>query len=469
MMRLLVVGAVVTLTLSGCTGQVPPPPPDRADMPAVELPADRDEAAVISALRRIDLCAVLRTAATSAGVAGYEAMAFSPSACTLRLRGDDQDRVTVGVSGLDSGRRLASPAVVLGGARAYTTKDTTACEIWFPLTFRLALDLRLDAPLCDRANKLAAGVAGALADPAGVAARPRWEACEVLRRATDAEVRIGNLDTCTPLDDPNLRIDFTYPTDVPTFNAKRTRVNGVDVWLETADPSSGPFCSLSWAPVRGQFVVRVAATTCAKAEPLVGPVDALMRQPPPDGVPQEPLLYPPDEPDREFAGDCAFADVGNLPPRACAPHVGGAAPDGGDALRASDEPGGACALARDAVTQEFGDQFRPVVVTPRGYFACYFVTPERVLQVEFSVRPDAAVSRLSGRGAREIEVAGHSGHVTPYNDGYRYRVAASTNADEPGVLELSVVPGPVVGAEVPGDAGDKAQAVLGDIVRKHFG
>jgi hypothetical protein len=475
MKRLLAAGCVAVFTLAGCTGgggsgTVPPPTIER---PAAELPKDRDEKAVIATLRRVDMCAVLDAAAAAAGTTGYTLRATSPTVCTMDIPTAGQPRsASLDVGILSSDERLHLPSTTLRGAKAYIETRDDYCRVHFPITFRLAIQIHTDSGPCAYAEKLATGVAAALADPTGVAAEPRWEACELLGLSTDVEpLEVGNLDGCSDSENLATVIELRNPLVFPEHDARRTRIGGVDVWMTNGTAAGSTNCWIDWAPGRGDLVVRLGSTTCATVEPLVERVNRTLHEPPPEVPPQRPLLYPPDEPDRRFAGACAFADMGDASPEVCAPHVEVPAPAGGDSLAAAEaDPDVACELALDAVTERFGSQMQAVAVANRTV-GCYFVMSERLVQLEFSVASQATFSRLGRHDEREIEVAGHAGsvaHQQSPGEGYRFTVAASTDVDEPGVLRLRLSKGPVVGAALAGDAVDKAEQVLADIVRRHF-
>jgi hypothetical protein len=473
MRRLLAAACVAVLALSGCTNEGPEAaPPARIKQPTAKLPEDRDEQAVIAALRRIDMCAVLDAAAAAAETAEYELRATSPTVCTMDIAAADPVHASLGVTSLtDSRKRLSLPAMALRDTKAYLDARGDRCWVHFPITFRLAIELSVDSGPCAYAERLAAGIAAALAEPTRVSAEPRWEACEVLRRSTTFKtLPVGSLDECA---DESLDVNFQLrnPESFPEHDARRAKVEGVDVWVTTGTAAGSDYCWIDWAPGPGDLVVRLAATTCAKVEPLVESVNRTLHEPPPDAPPQRPLLYPPDEPDRRFDGACAFADVGDASPEVCAPHVAVPVPADGDLLTAAEtDPDVACELALDAVTERFGNQMQAVAVADRTA-GCYFVTPERLVQLEFSVGSQTTFSQQSRHNRQEIEIAGHAGAVvhrqSPGED-YRFTVAAPADIDEPGVLRLRLAEGPVAAAELTDDAVDKAKQVLADIVRRHF-
>lgn len=474
MRRLLAGACVVVLALSGCTDDGPTAaPPPEIEQPEAELPKDRDERAVIAALRRIDMCAVLDAAVAAAGTAEYDLRAMSPTVCRTDLVGADAAYATVGVtSDVGSVKRLSLPAREIRGAKAYLDARDDRCAAYFPITFRLAVELAVDGGPCAYAEKLATGVADALADPARVSTEPRWEACELLRTSTDHRtLPVGDLDQCSEAENLAITLQLRNPLVFPEHDAKRAQVDGLAVWVTSGTAAGSTYCWIDWAPGPGDLVVRLTATTCAEVEPLVRPVNRRLHEPPPDVAPQRPLLYPPSEPDRRFDGACAFADVGDARPDVCAPHVEVPVPTGGDLLaEAEADPDVACELALDAVTERFGSRLQAVAVANRQA-GCYFVMPERLVQLEFSVLSEATFGDLDLHDEREIDLAGHAAavrHQRSPGEEYWYSVAASTDASEPGVLRLRLAQGPVQGATLTPDAVDKAEQVLADVVREHF-
>ncbi|OLF04528.1 hypothetical protein BLA60_40265 [Actinophytocola xinjiangensis] len=455
MRRLALVGCVALFWLAGCTGDEPV---DRVtDRPVVDLPADRDENTVVTALRRADLCSVLGTAAGP----GERVVASSPARCAL---GEPSPEVVLRVGTLDSQERLVLAATGFSGAKAYVDqRRTDRCAIHFPVSFRLAVTLETTGNSCARAEELADGVAAGLTGSTGAA--PVWEACALLRTVPGTEPGpVEDLDSCVDTSS-SATLELVYPQDFPPPLARRETIGGAEVWATVDTDPDHPSCALEWAPAAERLVVRLRATTCEAVEPMVAPIHAEARTPPPETTATGRLLYGPDEPDRRFAGACGFADLRGARPQACSPFTNAPAEAVENPLDTGDEPGAACALALAAVTEHFGD-LRAVVVDEHGTFACYFVAPERLVQVEFSVSPRTTFDQRPG--ARTVEIEGHTGNVfteRPPRPGYRYVIAASPDS---GVLRLRVTAGPVAGAEL-GDGGAKAERVLADVLRQHFG
>ncbi|OLF04529.1 hypothetical protein BLA60_40270 [Actinophytocola xinjiangensis] len=466
MKRLLLAGCALVLAATGCTA-TPPPRHEQEKPPAVALPADRDPRAVLSALRRIDLCAVLDRGATTAGIEGHTVRAVSPFACDLDFAEPRSFPVHLRVDPLPSGSRVTLPSTVIGGARAYVFSDGP-CDVVLPVTFTVSIEIMDTGRSCAEAQPLLAGVVSALGDPDRVTTEPRWTACEVLSTAAVGHPSTDlGLDGCS--DVPGKRgLWFDYPESFPRPKAQRGKAGDRSVWVST-DPSDST-CDVSWKPDDGPLAIIVRAATCDEALAMVAPVDRVLRQPPPEARPQRPLLYGPDEPDSPFAGACAYID-GLGSPEQCAPLTRVPIPGAGQQLvdLAADDVQVACSLALDPVTEHFGDQMRAVIVMTGDTPFCYLVTPRRQLEIGFTVsRSTVADERRDG--ARTTDIAGHRALVADCDVILcSVSVATSTDAEQQGVLSVTIRRGPLRGAEVPGDAGDKAQAVLGDIVRKHFG
>ncbi|HEY0448024.1 hypothetical protein [Actinophytocola sp.] len=454
------VGAVAAV--AGCSAEEPAKPQPERERPAVDVPRDRDEGAVVDGLRRVDLCAVLE-----AGVGGGRLSAARPSACSVTARGGG---VEVEVHLLGSADRLRLPTRDLGGAKAYVDASVGQCTISLPVSFELAIQFRQDTS-CDAVEPVVADAAAALADPGLVGADPRWEACEVLRAVSGTDVdHVDTMDSC--VDKKSLAVlELTYgdPGTFPADGWQRTTIDGVEVaTLDDRDPDA-PSCTAEWRVGRevtthadGDLRAQLRAYDCDKVTSLLEPVLATLKQRPGDGRPRHPLLYAPDEPDRPFAGACAYAD---LPENAdCAPYVETALPDD---LTAAADPDVYCAVARDSVAKEFGAGMRAVT----AHDDCYFVSPERLVQVTVALWEEPAHGFVAGDPrARQVMIGGHPGFVLPRVDARPYEVwlATTTSVDKPGALRVTLAPGPVAGGRLTDEAVARVAPVLADIVRAHF-
>jgi hypothetical protein len=117
---------VTAAVLAGCTtpGAAPHPPTTKStkEHRAASRPEDRDEEAVLAAVRQLDLCALLEKAGLPAAA---RPVARQPFEC--RLTGT-ADYTTVTVVGIDHRTRVESAARTIGGAKAYA-RQGRACDV----------------------------------------------------------------------------------------------------------------------------------------------------------------------------------------------------------------------------------------------------------------------------------------------------------------------------------------------------
>jgi hypothetical protein len=449
-----VVCCVVAAATLSCT--TPSASPPRHDPTSAPRPKDRDEQAVVDALRRLDMCALLATVVPETTVVVAE---LGPSWC-------QSPGLDVQVSALRTAERLSIPSRIVGGAKVYLRAASTGCTAWFPVTFRLAIQFRGEEA-CDALAGRLAPAAAALADPASVETTPRWEACAALRTVagTDPDV-VDNLDSCADKKTfVSLAMKYAKPVET---SARKDVVDGVDVWtLDDRDPEH-PSCTAEW--VVGPAVTSHAATDltaqvrgvdCDRVTPLVAPLVAALRKDPGAGSPQRPLLYGPDESDSPYPGACAY--LAN--PETCVPYTKTSLPPA-DKLVSAKDPDVFCAVAMDAVTRGFGAEMKPVTKADQ----CYFVSPDRLVQVTFDIWSDA-LGTVTSHGREPVTIAGHPGFVersTDVRSPHQVRLAATTDPDQPGTLTFEVSAGPVATEPPPAAVVDKVEPTLADIVRKYF-
>lgn len=307
--RLVVAGCVLALGLAGCDAQGPDDaaPTSTSDHPAPEAPKDRDEQAVLAALARIDMCAVLGSA-----VAGTP-RAPRPSTCEISQPNGGSFRLRV--EPLSTTQRQRFPSRALGGAKAYVEDFGNSCAIRFPVSFNLALTIDVHhaaqnkpADPCEVAET--ATVATTLADPAAARTNTRWEACAALESVPGIDTYgpdpMATMDRCTKRSSVVV-LSFKYSTPGSTIDGwQRGTVGGVEVWTLDERGADPPGCTVEWsqgpaasryADDGAQLVASLRAPDCGQLTPLVEPLITTLRQPPPDVEPQRPLLYRPDEPD----------------------------------------------------------------------------------------------------------------------------------------------------------------------------
>lgn len=168
------------------------------------------------------------------------------------------------------------------------------------------------------------------------------------------------------------------------------------------------------------------------ATPMTAPLVATLRATPGEGSPQRPLLHGPDDSDSPYPGACA--DLGDAAD--CVPYARTTVPSGDELLDTTD-PDVFCAVAMDAVATVFGEDMEPVTTGEGG---CHFVSPERLVQLTFDVRPDR-LSSATGHGPERVTIAGH-----------------------PGFVEA----GPVADGRLPAEVVAEVEPVLAEIVWQHF-
>lgn len=414
------VSAVVVgvLILAGCTVEEP-------GLPLVERPAtpERDEAAVLAALRQIDACALLDPAAARAPAfpADRPPRPLGPHRCELTAPGGDRVSVRLGTS-LTAHDRLGDfyPRP-LGGAKAYVerwaNRPQTMCFLHLPVSPALSIRFAAFAGAVPRSGDLCAAAAAF----AGVAAE-RLARPETLRAGAD--MPMADWDPCamlaTALDDPGYRLthdaDGDHGVDGCVADPGRPSVGGlVRLTLAYGPPADGEAvsegpggCTVRWsngpAGAGTEQINALSAPDCARAGQLAA---AVLTAPTtaPSVSPRRPLLYRPDEPDLPVAGACGFYTAN---PARCRSHVPVPAPDVPAmvfrAAAADDDV--ACTIARDAVREHGLAALRPVTDDAAG---CVFVEPARTVRVTVRLVTGPVILEPQ---ARRTSVAGASAWVS---------------------------------------------------------
>lgn len=438
-------GAAVALvvTAAACTPDQPSTtetPSSRDESVPVAEPKDRDPAAVMAAVRRIDFCAVARQVTGAADVSARD-----PFSC-------EGSGASVGVVQLGADKRLTFPARVIDGAKAYVDSSRPDdCVVYFPLSFKFAL--QVDGAGCEPAVDVT------------LAATPRWDACGALAQTadegdlTEAGATIG---TACERTEPDLaRLEFGTPLVGPT---RTETVGGVQVEVQEDDTTGRTVCWAAWPGTDGLWTA-VAAASCAQARTLAESVMTVLGSPPPDVAPQNPLLYGPDEPDTPSLGACANLD--RKVAIHCRPYTDTGVPDDEAALldAGADTQ---CAVARDAVTRHLGTHVVPVAVDDGELASCYFVESERQVQVRFQVESDPIDGVPEVFSVREAEIAGHPGYVEE-GQAYRVWVATSDDPNRDGGLSLTIEAGPAKrDGQPPAEVAAMAESIIADLLATHF-
>lgn len=307
---------VAVLMLTACTPTEPnnqttgtPDSGSTASRPAAK---NRDERAVFAALLRIDVCALLKSAASA--LPGYSQQVRltpgGPTRCTVSSA-DHAGGVDIWLDELSTNQRRGMKLTSLGGAKAYVQR-TAVCKIYLPVSFTYALAFLTDGfpgeNQCPTGEQFVEAAATTLAHPETVRSEPRWDTCDLLRTAIGDETGNYRRDPVTVLDDcaedkTGAWLYFDYGT--PGVDSERVKymkdaVGDTTVWVHHRADA----CEMEWqaGSPRHQSEVGLRALvklpTCEGLKQLAGSVMTLLAQAPPNNVPpQQPLLYKPDEPD----------------------------------------------------------------------------------------------------------------------------------------------------------------------------
>jgi hypothetical protein len=387
---------------------------------------------VVAALRQVDACALLD--ARAAGFpAGSRPVALGPHRCELRARDGARVSVRLGIWFPARDRLGDFYPRTLGGAKAYVERwgnePRSMCFLHLPVSRSLSVRFIALAGATPTARDLCAVAAASASEAALRLARP-----ENLRPGADRPM--ASWDPCTALgaalDDPygyhldhesmgDYGIDgcFADPVRPPTGEAIRLRLSygraqngGVPKRIAgrpTMVSDAPEVCTLRWsdgpAGKDAEQLLELSAPDCPRAEQLM---TAVLRAPTTGSpvVPQQRLLYGPDEPDLAVAGACAHYAAD---PARCQPYAAMAVPGReSDLVRAATVDGHVnCAIAVDAVREQAGDALRPVVDDQVG---CVFVEPTRTTRVtvrlapgRLRAEPTATRTSIAGMPVRVVE------------------------------------------------------------------
>lgn len=396
------------LTLTACAVDprartapaVTPLPP--VTHPKVESP-DRNPTAVLSAVRRLDPCALLDPGeARLPGVpAGTPTKREAPFHCRLDIENYKDYQVYLTIVDLPTEERLELSTEPIGGMRSYRTAENNACAVYLPISFRLSVEItaeQLDGDVepCDQAGAVAEQVVARLGAPEQVESEPRWDACTVL--ATALNVDMANVSaksewdvSSCESDEANLRL-----RDADEFGEVDD-----DTPVQVDDDYRG-VCLVS--ANAGGVAVSVTHPSCDEAKRIAGPVMEIVAAPPPAGEPQRPVLYPWDEPDVPNPVCRSVADP------TCQPYIEVPVPEGPplEVLRhALADPNIQCALAAEVLDAEL----TPVTVGTE----CHFVgagapTVSTYLQAGSSYVPGSEETEVDGRPA-ELRIEEKYGYL----------------------------------------------------------
>ncbi|MBN6040208.1 hypothetical protein [Amycolatopsis sp. 195334CR] len=488
---LTVLAAAMVLTACGSEEEPPDALGAPSHPPVVTAPAapPRDTAAVLSALNRLDPCALLDPVA--AGIPGFPADAErdrrSPHSCELERAGRYGSLTAVLGAPLNRQIRFQSATRVLDATVVYV-QSSPDCRYLVPVGPRHAISFTADfAGGCAELDKLVPIALSRMDTPAeaGPAFAGR-DACSVLAAALGEddntrlapEPGVSGLDSCdatsTQATASSLRLRYAGDParrydDRPTSQLNERTVYRDDdcelVWSQ--GPSGLPGESQAFATVE-------ARTTCDRLDPLATEVMRVLGAPPAAVPPVSPLRYPPGETGLPDTSPCA--DV--TPEQPCRPSAHQPyAPHDPAALAstAAADPGVLCGLAEEAVRAQFGPELRPVVSTvgnaPRAE-GCLFVEPSLRRQVTVAV----TVESPSTTDGQPVTIAGRPGwaRVTPADDRHTRLVTLTENENTVQRLEIGLrfnhergsTPDPDQPIGTPGL--EKLDALAGDIASRAF-
>ncbi|RJQ77801.1 hypothetical protein D5S17_15440 [Pseudonocardiaceae bacterium YIM PH 21723] len=395
---LLVVAA--SLLLTGCGTKIDGTPVAPSGYGGARIP-DREQTAVVAAMRELDACALLDDPkAQPQGPHGCEA---SSASGRLRLR--------LGYK-LSHTTRWAAQPVDAAGMHGYIEETGSgtrqACSGYLPVSFGRSIFVAADGNgACDQVKAKLVAVAGKLANPDAVKVNPatrplaQWDGCSALGVALGDELTkytLSDLDAVTvdATDGCEARLKGSKVTsqDSLRYNVKYSSpaaasvplqdIAGKKAFVSNRAGSCSALIDNGPSGVENKVVsvveISVTAKTCEAMTALAGKiVTTLQGSPPSLGNPQRPVLIPANQPDEDAPGACVdYRGTG------CTPYDGKAKLPGDkkEALAAANaDTRAVCALAEKQVKQAFGDTMRPVIY---GDF-CVFVEPTHVIEVNVSI------------------------------------------------------------------------------------
>ncbi len=406
--------------LVACSDEpTPPEPPPSVSHPKAEVPKDRDHAAVLAAVQRLDPCALLDGA-----LPGSQPTVIAPFTCHIAV--GSSGGLSVKILELPTDTRLITLTEPFEGMRSYRNIHPGSCVVQLPISFRLAVEIVAvdDGDSCALADVVAGQVVTRLDDPEQVGTEPRWDACSVLAGALDvavADVESSPGFDLGKCDSDDVALSF-WPLDEDEELDETDTVGGTPVDVETGDR-----CSVSWR-AGPELLAKLEQSDCGAAKETAGRAMEVLDTPPPDTAPQRPLLYAWDEPDVPFPGACRY-DHGAPE---CQPYVEVPVPDGTAEIvrHAATDPNVICAVSLDVVTERFGDELEPTT----NVNSCRYHAPATGLSVTI-VLVDKSFDLQQGE---ETDVAGHTAQVKLVDGFGQLWVALAEDPTARGVLKVAV-------------------------------
>jgi hypothetical protein len=476
-------GLALVVAAAGCssTDSSPPPAQTRVEYPKVDPLKDRDERAVLAALRPIDPCALLDPAALGAP-AGTKPDPIAPHRCVMRTApAGNQVAAVVGIE-FDRPARYRAQLVDLGNIRAYVTAGPGAdfCQVVIPVSFELAISFEgtLDGgDACALAKSVATVAAKRLASPPA-GSTTGWTACELLAgQGTQYVFESPNgaqgIDQCTMSERTEdnkpgktvFELMLRYSGD-PTEGVKDVRtVSGQRI----AVMPDGAGCYYEWR--QDSVVVELLATDCKRGEPVVPTLIASLGQPNPDKTaPQRPITIRPDEPDQAMVGACVDFPYET----GCQPSSEVPVPKGAQAAFSAlaADARVACTLAGDSVRAQFGADMAPILGSPSTVpLGCYLVERTHTVMVELFANTHDTLAASMPTGGPEITVAGRPAMTSTSGNDRRLCVLPVRDTKTGTLCVVAhFLPGrgKETGAPVDTSKADRLEPAVADLLGRYF-
>lgn len=265
---------MVLVVVTGCSIPI-------ADTPTVAIPPNRDNGAVVAALRQINPCALIDPAIASRVGIGAQPVVYAnaPHSCTISsttLSGADDVSFRLG-SRVDHFIKWSSAPITLAGAKAYLLDESLErnyCAVFIPVSFEWAIQIstkgRSDGSaidVCAASTTFAEAAAVKLADPDSLRTDHRilplsqWDGCSLLatalgeaagRYTMTLDKGIFGLDGCDASTGPDrelsVKISYSWdPADGLGANRKLVAGQTVDVAEPTRSGSDSSGCRVRWS------------------------------------------------------------------------------------------------------------------------------------------------------------------------------------------------------------------------------
>lgn len=381
------------------------------------LPRDRDDRAVLAALREIDPCALL---AAGPDVPGLALRRTGPHRCELAAGpGDSRVAVELGES-FEHVSRYHNHRLTVGGVKAYSSGGSSSCKVRLPVSFRRAIsfDVRLwngpEISVCPLAREFATAAVPVLDTARGTGPLQRWDACSLLVAALgdeaggyDLSVGIVDIDSCPARvrGSQEKAFDLTLDFGSAAYSASMASDGGPPPDGRPVRLVHSPHrCAAAWTvdgTVAPDRVLLVTSRDCARTERLMRSVRTALTSPRQPIAPQRPLPYRPDEPDSPQQGACVDYPTDDL---SCRPYVEGPTPAGRVDLRA--DPSTVCGIVVGPIGRQFPN-LSPIVAND-----CVFVEPHHAVELTITAKPGAELRSERYAHDQPVALANHPGLLT---------------------------------------------------------